>query len=243
MSLHISNPRSFNSRPTGQISVAVGLLATTLIASTVPVRAHDDHENKVSITIEGDQRYVVSNGLPDHNTGRFPNRGNPNTISAQNTRFCVAVHPHKNSQSTPVDRGPIGIAMNGVQIRPETAEYYDPSSRRGFSRNPASGWNVEGLGAAAMLGMDQNNAHVDRRGLYRYHGVPKGLVARAGSSIIGYAADGFEIHYVGNKQTSSYRLKPGTRPSGPGGKYDGTYVQDWEYVAGSVHLMPVTAAC
>ena len=33
------------------------------------------------------------------------------------------------------------------------------------------------------------------------------------------------------KLTSSYRLKEGTRPDGPKGAYDGTYLQDFEYVA------------
>ena len=39
--------------------------------------------------------------------------------------------------------------------------------------------------------------------------------------------------------TSSFRLKSGNRPSGtanPGGAYDGTYVDDYEYVAGSGDL-------
>jgi hypothetical protein len=38
---------------------------------------------------------------------------------------------------------------------------------------------------------------------------------------------------------SSYRLRTGTRPSGtagPGGTYDGTFVQDWEYAAGTGDL-------
>ena len=62
--------------------------------------------------------------------------------------------------------------------------------------------------------------------------------------LIGFAADGFPIYALyGYKDAndpssevvelrSSYRLRQGTRPSGPGGKYDGTYVQDYEYVAG-----------
>ena len=35
--------------------------------------------------------------------------------------------------------------------------------------------------------------------------------------------------------TTSYRLKSGTRPDGddgPGGAYDGTYADDWEFVEG-----------
>ena len=51
-------------------------------------------------------------------------------------------------------------------------------------------------------------------------------------SLVGYAADGFEIHYVGAAAQSGWALKEGTRPNGPGGSYDGTYVEDYEYVGG-----------
>ena len=81
--------------------------------------------------------------------------------------------------------------------------------------------------------MDQNNAHVDQRGLYHYHGTSKALARQGKGTLIGYAADGFEIHYLGKAKKSSYQLKKGTRPSAPGGRYDGTYNQDWHYVAGS----------
>jgi hypothetical protein len=35
---------------------------------------------------------------------------------------------------------------------------------------------------------------------------------------------------------SSYRLKNGTRPNGPGGAYDGKFTADYEYVKGSGDL-------
>jgi hypothetical protein len=92
------------------------------------------------------------------------------------------------------------------------------------------------MGAADKLGMDNNDAHVDERGLYHYHGVSSGLLEAAQGTLIGYAADGFPIHYAGSSVQSSYQLKSGTRPSGPGEAYDGTYVEDWEYVAGSGNL-------
>lgn len=45
------------------------------------------------------------------------------------------------------------------------------------------------------------------------------------------AGDGFEMHYIGENATSGYRLKQGTRPaSGPNGKYDGTYNEDYEHI-------------
>ena len=91
------------------------------------------------------------------------------------------------------------------------------------------------MGASDIIRLDQNNAHVDQQGLYHYHGVADPLADNAGS-LIGWAADGFEIHYVGNKAQSSYQLKSGTRSTAPGGAHDGTYVQDWTYVAGSGNL-------
>ena len=69
------------------------------------------------------------------------------------------------------------------------------------------------------------------------------------SSLYGYAADGFPIYilygYSDPTDTasavivvkSSYQLKSGTRASGaPSGTYDGTYAQDYEYVAGTGNL-------
>jgi hypothetical protein len=62
--------------------------------------------------------------------------------------------------------------------------------------------------------------------------------------LIGYAADGYPIYaetgYTKASDTasplkklkSSYHLKTGDRPTGdagPGGKYDGTFVQDYEF--------------
>jgi len=74
-----------------------------------------------------------------------------------------------------------------------------------------------------------NNGHVGPNGLYHYHGIAKTLMETSGSSLIGYAGDGFEIHYVGNKVTSGYKLKTGHRSSGPGGKHDGSYNEDYLY--------------
>ena len=63
------------------------------------------------------------------------------------------------------------------------------------------------------------------------------------SPIIGWAADGYPIYYVfgyNNEKeiinhTSGYQLKKGNRPlppDGPGGKYDGTFIQDYEFKKG-----------
>ncbi|MDX1738654.1 MAG: YHYH protein, partial [Alphaproteobacteria bacterium] len=104
------------------------------------------------------------------------------------------------------------------------------------------------------LGMDDNNAHVQPNGTYHYHGLPTGLIEswspNIHSPVVGYAADGFPIYALfghedssGNgpvrELTSSWRIKSGGRPesgNGPGGKYDGRFVEDYEYIDGAGDL-------
>jgi hypothetical protein len=45
--------------------------------------------NRVSITVSGGERLISANGIPDHQPGQFPNRGNPNTISDQSYNFHI----------------------------------------------------------------------------------------------------------------------------------------------------------
>ncbi len=181
-------------------------------------------QNNVSITTTQTQRCVEGDGLPDHPTGEFPSRGNPNAIAAQQVKMCMTSSPERSNQATPI-RGAIGIAVNGVQFRPTTAGFYDPNGRRGHGRNGDRNWSL-----------DMNNGHVGPNGLYHYHGIAKSLTETSGSSLVGYAGDGFEIHYVGTAAQSGYRLKQGTRPSGPGGSYDGTYNEDYEFVEDAGNL-------
>lgn len=61
------------------------------------------------------------------------------------------------------------ITLTGIPLRPGTAEYYTDATERGYSRDNASGCNVEGIGG---LIMDAQNAHVDGDGYYHYHGIP-----------------------------------------------------------------------
>lgn len=62
-------------------------------------------------------------------------------------------------------------------------------------------------------------------------------------ALLGYAADGFPIYgpygYADpnresalKKLKSSYAVKSGNRPGGPGGRHNGKFTQDWTYVAG-----------
>ena len=140
---------------------------------------------------------------------------------------------------------PFGIAVNGV--------VFDPGANEWWNHDRNSGWQVEPMTSEFKLGIDQNNAHVQPNGAYHYHGIPSGLLARLSGGkekivLLGWSADGFPIYGPWGhsapgdpasplkKLKASYRLKSGLRPNGPEGTYDGSYVQDWEYAAGSGDL-------
>ena len=173
-------------------------------------------------------RFIRADGLPNHATGAFPNAGNPNRISAQSNSFRMPLHPAKAARPTYYPPNTLfGVAVNGVVFDPNTAEFWNGDRR----------WMIEALSGARPLGIDQNNAHVQPNGAYHYHGVPTGLVATLGAArplLIGWAADGFPI-YVGDARPS-WRLKAVRDEGGPGGRPDGTYARDYEFVNGAGDL-------
>ena len=198
---------------------------------------------QVSVKVRKGIRTITSNGLPDYQPGIFPNSGNPNTISAQSYAYTLPTRP-KLATITPFEiPQSFGITVDGVLFDPFAAEYWNND------RN--SGWQYYALGGGVNLGIDVNHAHVQPSGAYHYHGVPDGLLKVLGSSrhspLVGWAGDGFPIYvrhgYANPKKSgkvremqSSYRLKSGTRPSGPGGIYNGWFNQDYQYLAGSGDL-------
>lgn len=200
--------------------------------------------NEVSVREDGHFRYIKSNAIPDHPTGRFPNRKNPNSIKAQSLEFRLPLKPSRMGRFSSIDRLSFGVAVNGVPFDPYTAEFWQ--------RDRRSGWRYEAISPTVDLGLDQNNAHVQPDGTYHYHGLPKGLIKSWSpdqhSIRIGFAADGFPIYAMFGCSDptnpgspvialrSSWRVKSGTRPNGPGGKYDGTYGEDFEFVPGSGDL-------
>lgn len=215
------------------------------ILNRIPSNQEPAVGNEVTITTNGQFRVIRSNGIPNHNTGQFPNRGNPNRITSQNHEYKIPASPQIADKVTPMF-GEFGVAINGVPFDPGAGEFYDGEP----------GWQYEPLSGAIALGIDMSHAHVQPNGKYHYHGLPTGLLDsvemdhRKHSPLIGWAADGFPIYAVYGysdpddpkspiqKLTSSYQLKEGNRPGGdaPSGTYDGTFVRDYEYVRGSGDL-------
>lgn len=203
-------------------------------------------KSEVEIRIQGSKRLIRVNGIPNHKVGAFPNHGNPHSIARRDAQFSVPVEPTVAAHPQALQLGfDFGIGLNGIVFDPGAAEFW--------MGNPQLGWQYEALGGAVPLGLDRNFAHVQPDGKYHYHGLPTGMLASLPmkpdqhSPLVGWAADGFPIYALYGfadaengegeikEMQPSYRLKSGQRPAGrqgPGGTYDGTFVNDYEFVSG-----------
>lgn len=196
----------------------------------------------VNVTVQDGTRVIESNTLPNHETGDFPNSGNPNTISVQDRTWTLTTDPVYTGQATTTRE--TGVALNGVKFEPGTGESVSCSSGENY--------RIEGLQETFDLGMDFNNAHVQPGGEYHYHGVSELLVDAFASEgdlvLVGFANDGHMIYYSkSNAYEPSYTLSSAAR-SGVGCDYrgdpvdidgtspDGTYVSDWLYLDGAGDL-------
>lgn len=233
--------QSASAHPGHENGIAASVFS--LFTASAQSTAKADDTPRVTITVEGDTRIIRSNGLPDHKPGQFPNRGNPHRVSAQSYEFKMTTKPQAAPQPVFSGGAWFGVALNGVPFEPGTAEFW----------NGDRAWNYEAATGFLNLGLDAHNAHVQPTGAYHYHALPTGLVANLGGDgktmrLIGWAADGFPIYTAHGhtdpkdatsaltKLRTSYRLKQGQRDGGPGGKHDGTFTADFEFVQGSGDL-------
>jgi hypothetical protein len=193
---------------------------------------------EVTVNVTNGIRTIVSNSLPNHITGDFPNSGNPNSISAQSKSWSFPATG--TSTGVGVTAREPGVALNGVKFEPGTAETVTCQSGERYA--------VEGLQDVYDLGMDVNNAHVQPSGEYHYHGISEFLVDAfdddADLVLVGFAADGFLIYYSkSNAYKSGYKLSEELRSGTScvmsltrggsnafdldGTAPDGTYTSDW----------------
>jgi YHYH protein len=196
-------------------------------------------------------RALTANGVPDHDTGSFPNTNNPNTITAQTVSASLPLAPTPTSSATKV--GIVGYAFNGVKFDPSTAgtcSVANGATSCSLIGNTGT-WNIEALGQTSFnFGVDGSNAHVQPDGAYHYHGMPEGFMLKlakgAAMTLVGYALDGYPVYArygyssAGNAGsalkvlTASYRIKAAADAGRPStATYPlGAFTQDYEYVAG-----------
>jgi len=202
----------------------------------------DTYGTQTTMVVSDNFRILTTNALPNHKTGEFPRKGNPNAISAQNKTYKIPLKPKFTGEAKWV-REP-GIALNGVKFEPETAEIVICDSGENY--------RVEAVQDLINLGLDFNNAHVQPTGEYHYHGISEGLVETfdLGEDLVhlGFAKDGFPIYYSKSGAfKSSFKIIDDTYSatdctySNPkmsidveleNQTFEGTFVSDWEYVKG-----------
>lgn len=219
----------------------VGLASMKLLGGCLRPSS-TDADNRVAITVEGDYRIIRTNGVPDHPTGEFPNRHCPGPILEQSNVFRMPARPVAAPAITPIGFTMFGVAVNGVVFDP-AGPHYQGDDTNNWQFDPSAP-NV-----SPFLGLDFEVAHTQPNGAYHYHGIAPDLIAPRVAdermTLLGWAADGFPLYWNRASQVASdpqspivelhasYRLRPGLRPTdGPRGTFDGTFVEDYEYVAG-----------
>jgi hypothetical protein len=124
-------------------------------AAATPASLDQSFEPNVKVTVTEDALIIVSDGIPTHATGTFPNKTNPNRILKQSYRFTIPRHPKRSEKPTPTPFGPIGVAINGIP-------FYNPYNAEG--RDAVFGPNAEIF--------DFCCGHPDPMGRYHYHKYP-----------------------------------------------------------------------
>lgn len=187
---------------------------------------------------------LLADGIPDHDTGAFPNSENPYPVIEQDLTFRVTSAPSPGETSTALTPERFdGVLNNGVPLKTRIAAC--------ASAVDCTVWHSNALHEPSWFGIDSHTGHVMDNGTYHYHGGPAALydLEEPRLQIIGIAADGYFIFGpyfndggVIRKAISSYQLRSGDYPlpaegfAGPSGAINGQFIEDYEYVAGSGDL-------
>jgi len=198
------------------------------------------------ISTSNDKCIFQTNNIPNHdfNDGA---QTFPNNVSAQNNSFEITATPSFATNNTEISLNiDNAILLNGVKVDLLAAACFGVGDGKVGCNNNDQAWRYDPMFAANGFRVDSHNAHSQPDGSYHYHGTPNALYSAdnnaSESPVVGFAADGFPIYgpFFNDGDTirqafSSYQLKNGSRPTGnddPGGVYDGTYRDDYQFVEG-----------
>ncbi|WKE66205.1 YHYH protein [Gallaecimonas kandeliae] len=208
-----------------------------------------DFTASLTISADADKCHFATNVIPNHDFDDG-DRAFANNVSAQDDQYAVPRHPAFAASTTALTLETTNaMLLNGAVVDLLPAACWGVGDGKIGCNDDATPWRYDPDNPLADFGTDSHHAHAQPNGTYHYHGDPRALYGEAGdapSPLIGFAADGFPVfgpYIEKNGQIvavrSSYQLKAGTRPGGsegPGGSYDGTYRDDYEYVAGAGDL-------
>lgn len=239
------DPEDITNRFFSNARTTCSYFAESLFARAEDIQRNLDIEASVEITLVGDKCRIEANSIPNHSfndeTASFVD-----PVSAVNASYEVPLYPQFSAKTTPLSlEYDDAIFLNGVKLDLLAAGCFGVGDGRIGCFDIETPWRLDPMSAMNDFGVDVHNAHVQPGGQYHYHGNPNALFDQSGdvsSPVIGFAADGFPIfgsfiddQGVIREVKSSYKLREGARPSttdSPGGTYDGTYRDDWEYSEG-----------
>lgn len=215
-------------------------------ASATDIFTEERYAAEVSVTSDGHTCTITSNAVPNHDFNTVD--GFFHGFAVQDQTYTVSATPMVGETRTPLTLGvDNAIFLNGVKLDLVAAGCYGVADGLFGCFDMSIPYRYDPMGeGSSQFGADSHNAHTQPDGLYHYHGNPVALFEQENptlaSPVIGFAADGFPIFgsFIEDSgtiraATTSYRLKTGMRPGGddgPGGAYDGTFVDDWEFVEG-----------
>jgi arylsulfatase A-like enzyme len=199
---------------------------------------------ELMISLSGDQCMFQTNNIPNHDFNDAV-QAFPNNVSAQNNSFTISADPSHAVSTTAISlQVDNAILLNGVKVDLLAAACFGVGDGKVGCNDMNQAWRYDPMFIANGFRVDTHNAHSQPDGSYHYHGKPNALYQDDNDSVVsplvGFAADGYPIfgpYFDDNgtirKAVSSFQVISGNRPSGtdsPGGTYDGTYRDDYQYV-------------
>ncbi|MEM6957575.1 MAG: YHYH protein [Myxococcota bacterium] len=213
--------------------------ATASIASVLDIQRDLPFEGTVDIAVDGDACLLTSTAIPNHDfNDESASFATP--VGALETTIAIPRSPSLAAESTALTLTIYdGIMLNGVVLDQLAAGCFGVGDGRSGCNDLDAPFRFDPMHPSAEFGTDIHNAHTQPDGRYHYHGDPLAMYGDESdgpSGVIGFAADGFPIYgpyfddgTVVREAQSGYTLRTGERDGGPGGTFDGTFVDDYEF--------------
>jgi hypothetical protein len=227
---------AFSGIPAATMTGCSGSSTSDPTGSTEIPALYKNFSSAVTVTVEGTNVVIRSNGLPDHKSPYFAttsaqyetyNGSNPrfqlapNRIAEQQLVLRVPVTPVKLTTPSPTPLGPIGIALNGVALYNQYAGGGQPL-------------------AGEIDSFDQYNGHPQMMGQYHYHAEPYWLTRASKEALVGVLLDGYPVYgpmengqLVSNTILDSAHGHTGATKEFPAGIYHYHTTGDAPYINGS----------
>jgi hypothetical protein len=218
--------------------------ANTYFAAVTDLQRDVAFDAHVEIVAGASACTLTSNAIPNHDFDDATAAFATPTAAIEKT-FDLPRNPTFAATTTPLELTSYdAVMLDGVVVDLLAAGCYGVGDGRIGCNDLGTPWRYDPMSPNADFGTDAHHAHTQPDGRYHYHGDPLAMYGgpTAPSPVIGFAADGFPVYgpYFDDGTTvrvalSGYTLKSGARPSGagePGGTYDGTFIDDYEYTGG-----------